>query len=70
MAAGAGGVGTGTEAEAEGWRLGWESGEVNPSSCEMRLCLFNRSRLVKAAPQKQMNGFSLVSDDDGQPPPR
>lgn len=36
----------------------------------MRLCLFNRSRLVKAAPQKQMNGFSFVSDGHGQPPPR
>lgn len=31
------------------------------SSCAIRVCRFNKSRRVNAAPQKQVNGFSLVS---------
>lgn len=47
---------------------GCELGEIRPpvfgglfSSCVMRVCRFNKSRRVNAAPQKQVNGFSLVS---------
>lgn len=44
---------------------GCDSGDTSPSWWEMRVCRFNRSRLVNAAPQKQMNGFSLVSGKTG-----
>lgn len=53
------------------WRAGFttdpgcDSGDTRPSWWEMRVCRFNRSRLVKAAPQKQINGFSLVSGMPG-----
>lgn len=44
---------------------GCDSGDTRPSWWEIRVWRFNRSRLVKAAPQKQMNGFSLVSGMPG-----